>query len=1054
MTRIFISYSHEDMAQVERLAVALRQAGHEVWCDRHELRAGDPIPEAVQRALVAVEVMVVCLSRASLESPWCQHELNTGHMLSLGGTGLRLIPVRFEEVPPPPLLLPLVHADLFPETAWPQGVSLLLEALKPLRERLAPVAGPVPSFPLHNLPPPPEVFVGREEELRLLKEALLPRSGQGAPDSRQATLHGLGGMGKSSIALTFALREAASFPGGIYWIQAAGSVRAALALLASELQLLAPPAVRTVLGRLPQDASPEARGRAALLALQNQPEPSLLILDGADAPDWRAQLPAGRARVLLTTRHREVALGTLIPVEQLSLERARELADFIHAPPSPEEREARERVLEGIVRCHPLAVTVAARAQFRWNIAWSQLEQELQARPNQVLDDAQLREGYPEGVFSAIDWALERCEPTEYQLLEASAVFAPERVPLDWVAAVAELEPQALETRRALHGLTSLALMTSTEQHEGVVHPLVWRRVRDRLTPARQEELTLRMGKVLQGWLAPKMRSPQLEHLAELDRIRPHLEAGLREMEGRDVRRWLYLAMSISTHLAMRADYLEAHALCAQALARAEQLPGAPPGLVVSCLISLANSLHHQGLPEEASSHTRRALALLEHSRPYSPELLPMLAELAGQLSKEDPFAGEKLARHVVESLEAHHGPDALQLADALGSLATNVGLTQGPAAVRPIYERVLALLEKNNSRNSFGYAVVALKLAGIRVQLGDWWEAQGLYEQALDVHEKLLPPDHPLLASPLTELAGVFLKRGEVARAVPLLERAVGIGESREGLSPESQGSMLYLLGEAYLQRQDYRLAEATLLKAEQTLEGAHQENKALISEVRRGLAQACRALGKEAEAVRYEERFLDAGISIYEPVEGPGQELFLQGLRIANIRDVDAAKLTASLSQSSELAEKAGDAANAARAALLLGKVLSVREDWASACVHLRRGLGLLNQGEAPVLAAENHRLLGDALVHLNHLKEARDNYKKALRLYTQLRLMGRVTIVQGNLLAVLLELEAPARQYRPFVTALRQALDKGLVSNPETRAAIAILLQMAQRGPKRRK
>ncbi|HEX5753745.1 MAG TPA: tetratricopeptide repeat protein [Archangium sp.] len=1052
MTRIFLSYSHEDLASVERLAADLRQAGHEAWFDRQALPAGASIPPGVQSALEQAEVMVVCLSRAWRESPWCQHELSTAQMLSPDGSRLRFVPVRFEDVEAPLFLRPFVRVDLFPETAWPQGLARLLESLAPGRERFAPAAGP--ALPPHNLPPAPEVFVGREEELRLLKEVLLSRPGQGALESRQATLHGLGGMGKSSIALTFALREAASFPGGIYWIQAAGSVRVALSVLASELQLLAPPAVRAFLGRLPQDASPEARGRAALLALQNQPEPSLLILDGADSPDWRAQLLTGRSRVLLTTRHREAALGTLIPVEQLSLESAQELTDRIRVPPSPEEREARARVLEWVVRCHPLAVTVAARAQVRWNIAWSQLERELQARPNQVLDDAQLREGYPEGVFSAIDWALERCEPTEYRLLEASAVFAPERVPLDWVAAVAELEPQALETRRALDGLGSLALMTTTEQHEGVLHPLVWRRVRDRTPRARREESTLRMGKVLQEWLTPRMLSLQLEHLAEVDRMRPQLEAGLREMEGADVYRWLHLAMGFSTYLLMRADHVAARLVCEQSLRRTEHVPGLRPAFVTPFLVNLVNVLHHQGEHEAASAHTRRALALLEPSGSQPPEHPRLLSAVAGLLSKQDPFAGEELARWAVQHMEALYGRDDPLVADALGNLALNVELTQGPAAVLPLYERVLGILEKNNQRTSFRYAAIASRVARTRQQLGDLQGAQCLYAQVLDVCEKLLPPGHPFLADRLKDLGSVLLRRGEAASAVPFLARAVRIWESRKGLEPDSHAIALYRLGQCSLRLQDFKHAEALFLDAERTLESANRATGDLIAAVRRGLAQACRALGRDAEAARYEERALDSGISLYEPVEGPGQEFFRRGLRTGNIRDVDDATITAALSQSSELAEKAGDTANAARAALLLGKELRAREHWAPARAQLQRGLGLLNQREEPVLAAESHWLLGEMHARLEHFEEARDSYKKALRLYEQLGFMGRVAIVQVNLLGVLFALGAPARQRRPLVIALRQALDKGLFSSPESRESVTLLLELDRLEPKRRK
>src|SRR5688500_13598558 len=57
------------------------------------------------------------------------------------------------------------------------------------------------------------VFVGREPELKLLAEALLPATGSVRPVAVCA-IHGMPGVGKSYLVDEFARLHAARFPGG------------------------------------------------------------------------------------------------------------------------------------------------------------------------------------------------------------------------------------------------------------------------------------------------------------------------------------------------------------------------------------------------------------------------------------------------------------------------------------------------------------------------------------------------------------------------------------------------------------------------------------------------------------------------------------------------------------------------------------------------------------------------------------------------------------------------------------------------------------------------
>ena len=90
MSRIFLSYDHEDVAFAKPLAVALEKAGHTVWYDRH-IHGGAQYSQKIEQALDAADAVVVLWSQRSLESAWVRDEAAEGRdrgklvPLSIGG---------------------------------------------------------------------------------------------------------------------------------------------------------------------------------------------------------------------------------------------------------------------------------------------------------------------------------------------------------------------------------------------------------------------------------------------------------------------------------------------------------------------------------------------------------------------------------------------------------------------------------------------------------------------------------------------------------------------------------------------------------------------------------------------------------------------------------------------------------------------------------------------------------------------------------------------------------------------------------------------------------
>lgn len=77
MADIFISYSHDDRALIQKLAADLTRRGYSVWWDA-ELLAGENFRHIIMRELSAAQCVVVVWTPASVQSIWVASEAGRG----------------------------------------------------------------------------------------------------------------------------------------------------------------------------------------------------------------------------------------------------------------------------------------------------------------------------------------------------------------------------------------------------------------------------------------------------------------------------------------------------------------------------------------------------------------------------------------------------------------------------------------------------------------------------------------------------------------------------------------------------------------------------------------------------------------------------------------------------------------------------------------------------------------------------------------------------------------------------------------------------------------
>jgi hypothetical protein len=298
----FISYTGVNRPWAEWIAVQLEAAGYTTVLQAWDFRPGSDFLHQMQQATTSAGRTIAVLSPAYFGSAFGEAEWRAAFVKdSTGALGL-LVPVRVQPCEPPGLLASRVYVDLV-DTDEATAKRLLLDGVAESGAR--PTSAPFPGGPggaavggpgrfpglgpaVSNLPARNPNFSGRDGLLERLYGSLHTGSAAVVPTG---AVHGLGGVGKTELALEFAHRFPSDYDIA-WWVPAElpTSTTAALAELARRLGV--------------ERMADQSAMVAGLFDLLRQRDRWLLVYDNAERPDGLTGLlpPGGGGRVLVTSR--------------------------------------------------------------------------------------------------------------------------------------------------------------------------------------------------------------------------------------------------------------------------------------------------------------------------------------------------------------------------------------------------------------------------------------------------------------------------------------------------------------------------------------------------------------------------------------------------------------------------------------------------------------------------------------------------------------------------------------------------------------------------------
>ncbi|PZO38528.1 MAG: tetratricopeptide repeat protein [Pseudanabaena frigida] len=685
-------------------------------------------------------------------------------------------------------------------------------------------------------------FAGRDEDLAKVHE-LLQKNQRVAVS---AFVKGMGGVGKSELALQYALRHLLTdYSGGICWL------RGNEGTLPTQLQDF----VQVQLGETMPDGldSGEKLAGHCWRRLSERVEGQMLVVldDVKDYGNVEPFLPTldGKFRVLVTTR---LGLGNAMQQYTLDVLMLAAAVDLLKSfLPEADPRRGNdgeiEKLCEWLGRL-PLAIELVGRYLARKpDLSIAKMQERLNEKKLQqdALTDTQ-RMALAEmtaklNVAAAFDLSWQELSEGAQRLACLLSLFALAPIHWQWVIdAMSDVDEEELEACRD-DELLNLHLLERKQQGVYELHQLLREYFHFQLKQhpewqALRQQVAISLLNISKGI----GQTITIDQVKEVTPAIPHLEMLGSELlddipnPEEDV---IWTFCGIARFYGGQGLYASALIPYQNCLNETESRLGADHPSVATSINNLALLYYSQGKYSKAEPFYLRSLEISERqlgadhpSVATSLNNLALLYESQGKYSEAEPLYLRSL-----EIRERQLGVDYPDVATSLNNLAELYRIQGKYSEAELLYLRSLEIRELQLGADHPDVAQSFNNLALLYDSQGKYNEAESLYVRSLEIMERQLGVDHPDVASSLNNLALLYDSQRKYSEAELLYLRSLSIRERQLGADHPDVAQSLSNLAALYHNTQRHPEALQSIQRAiqiyEQKLGTEHPDTQNALS-------------------------------------------------------------------------------------------------------------------------------------------------------------------------------------------------------------------------------
>jgi tetratricopeptide (TPR) repeat protein len=602
-------------------------------------------------------------------------------------------------------------------------------------------------------------------------------------DCQRSAIVGLGGVGKTQIALEAAFQIRDQHPGcSIFWVPAvnATSFDNAYRKIGRQLGVEGIDEDTADVKTLVREALSRESSGHWLLIIDNADDPDLLFSDMALSDC----LPFSRkGSVLMTTRNHEAAMRLDIPFRNIVTTKEMdvdEATDLLLKDLNGQRCNLEDaKSLLGFLANLPLAIKQASAYIAKTGMPIAKYLEHCKSSDKTLIKllskDFEDRGRY-RGIRNpvATTWLISfehisRVSPLAARYLKFICFLAEKEIP------VSLLPPASnqLEADEAIGILKAYGFITNRASHDSFdMHSLVRLATRNWLDEEGklQECVTEVIQRLDQAGFHPQTDSNNtwIEYL-------PHIQAALESSAGsadEAVSSSLLQLVALCYHI--RGQYQKSEQKMRQAMELVRRRWGEDNPHMLNCMTSLGQALVEQGKYDEAEGIFRQVMQVQEKVLGKDhPDTLGSMCELAGVLDgKGEDLEAESLCRQALELMKDVVGeehPDHLRTMKTLSAVLISQGKYEEAEAMR---RRTDELWEKVLGKEHPDTLSIMDTLFAVLSNQGEDEEAEATPWGPVELREKVLDKEPPDTLSRLSKLATILRIQGRREDAVALMER------------------------------------------------------------------------------------------------------------------------------------------------------------------------------------------------------------------------------------------------------------------------------------------